>query len=902
MGSPLFDVRRGEYARVARVGGAMLAILAGFTISETARDSLFLGANGAGQLSIAYLILAGVAIVALGLNTWLVRQLGRRTALVVTLMAAAVGTAMFASMPRTPTAALVLYQWTGLIGTVVVVQFWLLASTRFTSSEAKRLYGPIAALGALGTLLGAAAAWLLLHWMAIEHLLVVAGALYVVPAVLLARDEDSVEPRLRPRQSKRRQSGLAAGIRGNRYVVRLATLTICATAAALLADYLFKSAAAAAFHTEELARFIARYNGAVATLSLVFQVVGAAWLARKVGVLGMSLLLPAMMLIGGAACVVTGGAFLAAGLTKGTDASLRYSVNRVATELLWMPVADNVRAGVREPLESVVTRLVQALTAAVLLVLVTLGHADLPVVAVILCGVAFVWTVTAARLRRRYLQQLQTSVSRRSQPSVAQLDEKTLAGVVEALSSEDDQRVVAAIHILVARRRANLVPALLLRHESVDVLGAALAAMVTPGRTDWVPRTQRLLNAPDPRARTLALRALAQIDDETAIVAGLCDDDPGVVAHGVFWSLKRAPASEIRTNPAVATLLAETGSRGINAHGQLLDAIRTEGDARWVEVMLELSRTPDAATIDRLALAIQRIPDPRFVPFLIGRLGTRAGRANIRLALRAIGEPSLAALEEALTLGGVPSRVRLHLPSTIAMFGSPKAAELLARQLPREISGAVRYRLLRAVSQMAVRDEIFVDASLLLGELQTHLREHTRLLGLASPLLEDDDTRDSAVLLRGLLRDKISQALDRSFIALQALHPRQPIRDIERAVQGTDARARAHGVEFLDTLTRAAFYARPEADGIRARLLVLGDDLDIRERLARIGLADDVPATVAAAVERLIHEPDSLLAACAGYHALELKSPALAVAIAEVEARRPLFEPLGVVHARLRVG
>ncbi|MEJ7602058.1 MAG: HEAT repeat domain-containing protein [Kofleriaceae bacterium] len=901
MAAPLFDVRRGDHARVARLGGAMLSILAGFTMSETARDSLFLGTNGAGQLAIAYLLLAGVAVIALALNAWLVRRLGRRVALAVTLIAAAIGTSAFAGMPRDPTAAFGLYLWSGLIGTIVVVQFWLFAGTRFTSAEAKRLFGPIAALGAVGTLIGAGAAWLLLHVLEIEHLLVIAAALYVLPAVVLALDRETVEPRVHLGQVKRRQSELVAGIRGNRYVVSLATLTICATAAALLADYLLKSAAAAAFDTEGLAQFIARYNGTVAGLSLLFQVVGAAWLARKVGVLGMSLLLPVLMLGGGIACVLTGGAFLAVGLTKGADASLRYSVNRVANELLWMPVADNVRAGVREPLESVVMRVVQALTAALLLLLVTLGHASLPVVGAILCGIALVWTVTAARLRQKYLGQLERSVSRHTPRPEIQLDVNSLDAVVEALSSDDARRVIAAINVLVARRRPKLLPALLLRHESVDVVAAALSAMATPGRTDWIPRTQRLLNAPDPRARTIALRALAQIDDETAIVAGLCDDDPGVVAHGVFWSLKRASAAEILANPAVTTLIAETGSRGVSAHGQLLEAIRAEGDPRWVEVMLELARSPDDNTIERLVLAIQQIPDPRFVSFLIGRLGTRASRPGTRLALRAIGQPALIALEDALQRADTPARVRLHVPSTIAVFGSSQAAAVLGKQLVREPAGPVRYRLLRALSQLAVRAEIAVDPALLLAELQAHLHEYTRLLAVAVPLFEDDDMSESAVLLRGIVQDKISQALDRAFIALQALHPDEPIRAVERAVQGDDARARAHGMEFLDTLTRSPTYGRLEMEGVRERLLIVGEDLGHRERLTRLGISADIPATLAEAVGRLAHEEDTLLAAFAGYHALELKLPTLEIAIAEIERRRPLFAPLGLVHASTRV-
>ena len=42
------------------------------------------------------------------------------------------------------------------------------------------------------------------------------------------------------------------------------------------------------------------------------------------------------------------------------------------------------------------------------------------------------------------------------------------------------------------------------------------------------------------------------------------------------------------------------------------------------------------------------------------------------------------------------------------------------------------------------------------------------------------------------------------------------------------------------------------------------DDLDDRERLERVGLGDEIPATVPAAVARLIRERDTLLSACAG--------------------------------------
>lgn len=884
----------------------MFAILAGYTISETARDSLFLGSNGRGQLAIAYVLLAGIAIVALAINAQLVRRVGRRFALIITLGAAAAGTMMFWLSPLGRQEAFALYLWTGLLGTVVVVQFWLLAGTRFTTAEAKRLYGPIAAAGAVGTLAGALLAWIAVAVVDVRHLLPMAAGFYVLAGILLLQDKDAIEPRLagassslerfdaKPRPRTKRKL-----VEGRGYVIRLVVLTVCATSAALLADYLLKSRAATAMRADELPRFFARYMGAVSALSLILQVIGASWLVKKIGVLGMIAILPMMMLVGGAAAVMTTGSFVAIALTKGADASLRYSVSRVATELLWMPVPDAVRTTIREPLESVVTRLVQAATAGLLLLLVAVDWGGPTHVSAFLAGVTAVWVIVAAGLRPSYLTQLRRSVSKRGLTTAVELDIRAVETVVEALSSDDDQRVIAALQILTTHRRTKLIPALILRHDSPEVLAVALDAIATPERSDWRPLTQRLMLAPSPKVRMLALRALARIDDQTAIMAGLSDDDPGVLAHAVFWKLQMGDELVVIENPTIAVLLAESGARGVVARLQLLDAIRSHGDGRWTEVLVALSRTEDDGSVESLALAMAHIPDPRFLPFLIGRLVTRVGRARVREALVAIGEPALVELERALAVETTPPRLRLHLPTTIATFGSTRAAEILGTQLAREHSGAVRFRILRGLSRLAVREEIMLDAKILLGEIRLHLREHLRLLSLGIPILSDTDGSETAVLLRGLVRDKISQAFDRAFLALQALHPRENIREIERAITGGDRRARAHATEFLDTLTRSSLYASEAAREVRGLLLVIGDDLEPADRVLRANLGPP-PATVPEALALLVLEADTLLAACAGYHALQFRTPELTAAVEHAAQHRALFAPLGIFHASLR--
>ena len=45
-----------------------------------------------------------------------------------------------------------LYVWIDIIGAILIPQFWILANTRFTSRQAKRLFGPIGAASAFANI------------------------------------------------------------------------------------------------------------------------------------------------------------------------------------------------------------------------------------------------------------------------------------------------------------------------------------------------------------------------------------------------------------------------------------------------------------------------------------------------------------------------------------------------------------------------------------------------------------------------------------------------------------------------------------------------------------------------------------------------------------------------------
>src|SRR5690606_15051014 len=101
-------------------------------------------------------------------------------------------------------------------------------------------------------------------------------------------------------------------------------------------DYVFKSAAADAVPAEELGAFFAGIYLVLNVLSLGMQVLLVRPLIRTMGVQGALAVLP-LILVGAGGFLALGGGLLAALVIKGADGSLRHSLHRTSSELLYLP-------------------------------------------------------------------------------------------------------------------------------------------------------------------------------------------------------------------------------------------------------------------------------------------------------------------------------------------------------------------------------------------------------------------------------------------------------------------------------------------------------------------------------------------------------------------------------------
>ena len=881
---------------------SLAGLVAAHTMLETARDALFLGRLAPSRLTFVYAALAGLALIAASGNSAFVHRFGRRNALIFTLLGAAYGTVILFLLPMSPAVVFALYLWSALIGSLLVTQFWLLSGALFTVAQGKRLFGLLAAGGVIGAVAGATASAAALRFVGVEHLLWVAGAVFLVTALVVTTIGVDNLPRRTPKRSQRLSvSQLLAGgqvFSRNPYLTRLAVIVSVSTAAVLCTDYLFKSFAARSMTAEELGPFFAGYYAILNSVALVIQLFVAGPLVRRTGILTAFCLLPTLLLAGSMVLAVFSASITVVLLLKGADGSLRHSLHRISTELLWMPLPEDVKARSKAYVDTVVVRSAQAVTAGGLLLLATFGLDRPQLLAAIVAALTLVWLGLAAALRRPYLDLFRRALSR-STPDFVQgmlnLNIESVAVVVEALSSRDPYRAVAAIDVLESNRQQHVIPALILYHEAPEVLIRALEVITTPNRKDWRPLAERLLEHQQPDIRVAAVRALARVGDRRSLERRLLDIDPAVRAQAAFWMAK-AEGGRPQAHPAVRQIIDMGRPAGLSAHRSLFSAIATAGDADWAEVMLEMCAgedETDAEVMESLAAAIRRVQDDRFIPLLIRRLRYRRGRDTLREAIFEAGEPALDALENALSDPKVSRRVRRHVPLAIARFDSQRAADILLERLDAEHNGLIRFKILRALERLVVSAPVNLDKKRIEDGLRRTLLEYLRLLSMYVPVKEGLRSTEGArlksgELLVGLMEDKLKQALDRAFRYLHLQHRSEDLRSVAVAVRSNDRRLRAQALEYLDALTVDASVSE-----VRALLRLVADDLPDNERVARA--APFLRRRIVRyheALSQLVRDPDEALASIAAYHALLLNTTGLTDDVLMVSEERPTLSDL----------
>lgn len=896
----LFDVRAGERRLVLLAFAVLLLTISAHTMLETARDALLLAKMPRRALGVVYVVIAILTLPTGAVAASLGERLGPKRALCGSLVVAAVSVLFVRALPASPSTAMVLYVLTGLIGAVLVPQFWAFTGGLFTVAQGRRLLGPIASAGVVGGLVGSSIAAIAVMVIPTRQLLFVASGVFVLAAItLFFSNTDRAAIEAAPRTTQRRASMFSrAAMRElgeDPFVARIAGLVALSTAAVLALDYLFKWSVAETVPARELGRYLATYYAMLNGISLVMQLFVGGALVRRLGVTAAAMVTPVLLSTSALAMAVTGGSPSTILVAKGTDGALRHSVHRITTELVYLPVPAETRARVKPFIDGALARFAQAITACFLLGLAEAGQLTRGRMVGLVVFLCLAWLALAANTRAPYLAVFRKALAREpgfDSGHTDSLDFATVEMLIERLGSPVPETVVAAAEVLVRRGRQRVIPALLLYHPAPSVLVYALEMFGGSDRTDFLSLAEPLVGHADEKVRMAALRALSRRGRVDLLERIAAKEGPRIRGYVTVWiELRSAEEGDRSFDPDRVTELLEARTERAERteddetlrEGVLAAIADAPPRSDLADLLLRLwdesnpAESPallvESARAELVARAAASQADPRLADRLVARLARRVGREEIRGALVKLGDPAFHAIQAALASPTTPRPLRVHLPRTLSRFGTARAAEALLACIETDKDGFVRYKAIRGLGRLVAENRLTVDRARVEALAAQNLVEHLRLLGLsvalgappAKPVVGDARRAEATKrFLAGLLDDKMRQSLERSFRLMKIAHPLEDIHAVHMAALSSDKRARANAGEFLDTLL-----TRRHERTLRALLRIVTDDLEPADRVGRATslVEHSAPSTYESAVVALSADRDVYVSRIACEHA-----------------------------------
>ena len=814
------------FARRALI--TLFLILAAHSMTETARDALFLSRLPATQLPWMYLLVAVVSIAAARVTGSSASRLGQST-LSVLLLGSSCASCVFwaASWSGSRAFLYLLYVWPAVFSSVVIVEFWRVVSDAYTITEAKRIFGRLGAGGTAGALAGSGLAVALSTSIPTSGLLLVAGLLLTTAIFFAPRPQIAgTEPA--SRQPAASSSAGFAAVRSNRYLVGVALCLLLATIAATLVDFVFKSVVARHLPVERLANAFAEVSFAVSAATFLLQMTLVGPLIRRLGVTRALIVLPAALSLG-AAGLIGGAGLFGALVLRVADGTLRFSLHRTSSDLLYVPLTPRVRVQTKSFIDVLSQRGGQVAGAAVILVGLGIGAGlRFFAVAVVLLGVASV--VMAIRLKQAYLDLFRTTLKKEgteTRLAYPRLNVESLASLVAAFSSDDEREVVAAMDLVAELHEVRAIPVVMLFHPSRLVVMRALDLFEQHRRDGFAWALDRLrVEAKDPNVKAAALSAYAsQRRDSSALLASLDDESEVVRATALVGLVAGGWLTDMEAEQRLAEVLASSSVIGKES---LAMAIRAQPSSLFEQTLVQMGDTFDVRVRARVAEAMERMPSTRFLLALRSMLSDTAVREPARRALVAAGGPGLHFLAVSLDDESLPRPTRMHLPRSISRFPPPDAMPVLWRRLLVEPDDLIRFKILRGLGRLAAEaPEVRPTANAISDAIRRVSRRGLQFadwrLSLKS-LGEIHARSDAESLLIQFLADKQERATE-SIIRLLGLT--NPTEDFERVYRGLrgNRTERASGRELLENVVHP-----PERDAI---LVLIEDPLD-PDRLARL--------------------------------------------------------------------
>ena len=554
-----------------------------------------------------------------------------------------------------------LYVWMEVITVITVLQFWLLASDVFDVRQAKRLFPLLGGGGSFAAMLVGSQLKPFTKAYGSDMLLwLVCGLLLALCAVSvvttrLRRAPVAPSPRRAPKKPGRKPFGP--------YLRVMALLVISASVVATVIDYQFKIISSSALRTEgDLIGFFGQFYAVTGLSTLVLQFVFARPLLNRFGVDSALLVLPLSLGFCSIAIVIW-PVLASAVLGKFADQTFRFTLHNGGLELLWLPVSREQRRDAKPVITGTLKSAAEGLSGIVMFLLVKfMAVAQLSYVA---AGFTGLWILTLARLRKLYVQELQSALEKRQVPpedlEISAKHAVTVAVIDRALASGDAIQQLFALNLI---KGIPLEPwAGTLRRLLSEGAPEVRAQILEVAAEEASIVTKQYLEITIDEKGTSAVQAIRivgrlRFEQFSPLLRLIADQPDSAKRAASYASLVRLGD---RNEPEPDKQLSEmmVSSDPAERAAALEESVSVEGLATPDLIAAALTDPATAVRSKALAVAAQ-LPDERYIPRIVECLKAPDLRLAARSALAAFpASASLAGLTAALNRAGPTAERRL---------------------------------------------------------------------------------------------------------------------------------------------------------------------------------------------------------------------------------------------------
>ncbi|MFH1575088.1 MAG: Npt1/Npt2 family nucleotide transporter, partial [Acidobacteriota bacterium] len=461
------NLRPGELGLTVLLALLYYLVLCTHYFLKPARDALFLTRNGPAELPVVFILSALVSLPITSFYSRLFRLLPLNRMILGTFafLAANLVGLRFLIGASGGWIYYTFYIWVGIFGAITTSQFWLLSNALFDATQAKRVFAILGTGGILGAVTGGELTSALvgrvglatedLLWLSIAVLTGCTGLVaWIWHATAVLRRAEAVRSRPQRIPERGAAKGTLEVLRTVRRSTHL-TLTLGIFAVTVVVgtfiDFQFKTVSYEAFSDAgSLTSFLGTFYSRVALVSLAVQLLVAGRLLGSFGAVAGLLVLP-LALAAGTAAMILHPVLVAAVALRGGEMTFKYSLDKTARELLFLPVPMAVKRDVKIWFDLFVDRWFRGLAGVLLLILTLVLGLSIRGVAVATAGLVAAWVILVVRLRPAYAEAFRQAIIRREDDVVGALprmaDKEVVTSLIASLRSSNPGQVLYALRL-----------------------------------------------------------------------------------------------------------------------------------------------------------------------------------------------------------------------------------------------------------------------------------------------------------------------------------------------------------------------------------------------------------------------------------------------------------------------